>query len=49
MYEMIKGLVGVLPTEFEFIYAILTLVLAFLLISLLFTLFYIPINMVRGK
>lgn len=49
MYEMIKNLVGVLPTEFEFIYAILTLVLAFLLISLLFTLFYIPINMVRGK
>lgn len=49
MYEMIKELVGVLPTEFEFIYAILTLVLAFLLILLLFTLFYIPINMVRGK
>ena len=49
MYEMIKELIGVLPAEFEFIYAILTLVLAFLLISLLFTLFYIPINMVRGK
>ena len=49
MYEMIKELIGVVPTEFEFIYAILTLVLAFLLISLLFNLFYIPINIVRGK
>ena len=46
---MIKELVGVLPTEFDFIYAILTLVLAFLLISFLFTLFYIPISMIRGK
>lgn len=49
MYEIMKELIGPVPLQFEFIYAILTLVLAFLLISLLFTLFYIPINMVRGK
>lgn len=49
MYEIMKELIGPVPFQFEFIYAILTLVLAFLLISLLFTLFYIPINMVRGK
>ena len=49
MYEIMKELIGLVPVQFEFIYAILTLVLAFLLISLLFTLFYIPINMVRGK
>lgn len=49
MYEIMKELIGPVPVQFEFIYAILTLVLALLLISLLFTLFYIPINMVRGK
>lgn len=49
MYEIMKTMIGPVPVQFEFIYAILTLVLAFLLISLLFTLFYIPINMVRGK
>lgn len=49
MYEIMKELIGPVPVQFEFIYSILTLVLAFLLISLLFTLFYIPINMVRGK
>lgn len=49
MYEIMKELIGPVPVQFEFIYAILTLVLAFLLISLLFTLFYIPINMVRGR
>lgn len=49
MYEIMKELIGPVPVQFEFIYAILTLVLAFLLILLLFTLFYIPINMVRGK
>ncbi len=49
MYDVVKELVGVLPTEFEFIYSILVLVLGFLLISLLFSLFYIPINLVRGK
>ena len=49
MYEMIKGLIGPGPVQFEFVYIVLTLVLAFLLISLLFSIFYIPINMVRGK
>lgn len=49
MYDVIKELVGVLPSQFEFVYVILTLVLAFLLLSLLFNLFYIPIYLVRGK
>lgn len=49
MYEMIKELIGPVPIEFEFIYIILTLVLAFLLLSFLFTIFYVPINLVRGK
>lgn len=47
MYDFIVDLVGTLPTEFEFIYAILTLVFSMLLLSFLFQLFYIPINMLR--
>lgn len=47
MYDMIVQLIGELPQEFTFIYSILTLVLSTLLISFLFQLFYIPINMLR--
>lgn len=49
MYEIIQNIVGEVPTEFTFIYSILTLVVGFLIISFLFQLFYIPINIVRGK
>lgn len=49
MYEVIVDLIGPVPTEFEFIYIILTAVFAYLCLSLLFSLFYIPIKMVRGK
>lgn len=49
MYDLVVELIGELPTEFTFIYSILTLVLATLLISFLFQLFYIPINLVRGN
>lgn len=49
MYDMIVNLIGELPQEFTFIYSILTLVLAMLIITFLFQLFYIPINMVKGK
>lgn len=49
MYDIIVQLVGDLPSEFHFVYIILTLVLAMLVISFLFQLFYIPINLVRGK
>ncbi len=49
MYDIVKQLIGTLPTEFEFVYIIVTLVLAMLLISFLFSVFYIPINMLRGK
>ena len=47
MYDLIVDLIGELPTEFEFIYAILTLVLSCLIITFLFQLFYIPINLLR--
>lgn len=47
MYDMIVNLVGELPTEFHFIYSILTLVFSTLVINFLFQIFYIPINMFR--
>ena len=49
MYDIVKQLIGTLPTEFEFVYIIVTLVLAMLVISFQFSVFYIPINMLRGK
>lgn len=49
MYDIIVQLIGDLPTEFEFIYSLLTLVLSTLIISLLFQIFYIPIQIVRGR
>lgn len=49
MYEIIKNLVGELPTEFEFIYSILTLLLSSLTITFLFQLFYIPLNLVKRR
>lgn len=49
MYDIVKQLIGTLPTEFDFVYIIVTLVLAMLVISFLFSVFYIPINMLRGK
>lgn len=47
MYEFITNLVGTLPTEFEFAYVIITIVLTMLILSFLFTLFYIPILLLR--
>ena len=47
MYDLVVELVGELPTEFTFIYSILTLVLSMLVVSFLFQLFYIPINLIR--
>ena len=49
MYDIIVQLIGELPQEFTFIYSILALVLSTLVISFLFQLFYIPINIVRGE
>lgn len=46
MYDFIIDLVGTLPTEFEFIYSILTLVFSSLILSFLFQLFYIPIKLI---
>lgn len=47
MYDLVVELIGELPKEFEFIYSILTLVLSTLVISFLFQLFYIPINLIK--
>ena len=45
MYDIVVSLVGEIPTEFEFIYSILTLVLSLLVLSFLFQLFYLPIKL----
>ena len=47
MYYFITEFIGELPTEFTFIYSILTLVLSSLIISFLFQLFYIPIKLLK--
>ncbi len=49
LYQLIVNLVGPLPSEFTFIYSILTLVLAMLILSFLFSVFYIPLNLLKGK
>ena len=49
MYDIIVNLIGELPTEFTFIYSILTLVLSTLVITFLFQLFYLPIKLVGNK
>lgn len=49
MYDIVVQLIGELPTEFHFIYSILTLILSTLIISFLFQLFYIPIKLARGN
>lgn len=47
MYDFIVDLVGTLPTEFEFIYSILTLVFSTLVLTFLFNLFYLPIKLIK--
>lgn len=49
MYNVIVDLIGPLPSEFTFIYAILTLVVSLLLISFLFQLFYLPIKLIKER
>ena len=49
LYEIITNLVGPLPTEFTFIYSILTLVLAMLVLSFLFSLFYLPFQILKER
>lgn len=49
MYEVAKNLIGPLPLAFEFIYAIVTLVISVLLVTFLFQLFYIPIKLVNDR
>lgn len=49
MYDVIVNLIGELPIEFTFIYSILTLVMAMLIIVFLFQLFYLPIKIINDK
>lgn len=49
MYDVIVNLIGELPTEFTFIYSILTLVMSMLVITFLFQLFYLPIKIINDK
>lgn len=49
MYDIIVNLIGELPTEFTFIYSILTLVMSMLIITFLFQLFYLPIKIINDK
>lgn len=49
MYDIIVNLIGELPTEFTFIYSILTLVMGMLIIAFLFQLFYLPIKLIGSK
>lgn len=47
MYDFIVDLIGELPTEFTFIYSILTLVMGFLILMFLFQLFYLPLKIIK--
>ena len=49
MYDFVTDLIGDLPAEFTFIYAILTLVMSLLLVRFLFELFYIPLKLIERK
>lgn len=47
MYDVIVNLIGEVPSEFTFIYSILTLVMSILIIVFLFQLFYLPIKLLE--
>lgn len=49
MYNVVVNLIGELPTEFSFIYSILTLVMGMLIIVFLFQLFYLPIKLINER
>lgn len=49
MYEFIQDFIGVLPTEFEFVYTILTIGFSLLILSFLMNLFYIPLKFLGGR
>ena len=48
LYDAIVSLIGTLPEEFEFIYAILTLVVALMIVSVFSSLFYFVLRFIRG-
>lgn len=47
MYDFVVDLIGELPTEFTFIYSILTLVMGVLILLFLFQIFYIPLKLLE--
>lgn len=48
LYNFVVNFVGTVPSEFEFVYVILTLILSIIIFGTFSTLFYIPIRILRG-
>ena len=48
MYDFIVDLVGVVPTEFTFIYTILTLIMSICIIGSFCSIFYFVLRLIRG-
>lgn len=49
LYDLAVSLLGTLPDEFKFCYVILTLVLGMMIVSFLFSVFYIPMKLIKGE
>lgn len=48
LYEFVTSFIGPVPESFEFIYVILTLIIAILIVATFMSLFYFVLNLVRG-
>lgn len=48
LYQFVVDFIGEVPTEFQFIYVILTLVIAFLFFSTFISLLYWIVNLFKG-
>lgn len=49
MYDFITDLIGEVPSEFTFVYSILTVAMGILLLCFLFQLFYLPLKLIEGR
>lgn len=48
LYEFVVSFVGEVPTQFEFIYTILTAILSLIVLGTLPSIFYFILRLVRG-
>lgn len=48
MYDFIVDFIGTVPTEFTFIYSILTLILSIAIIGTFCSVFYFALRLLRG-